>query len=79
MDKQHATGQVVQAFGNLLHVRFDGAIRQGEVAYVKVGDASLLSEVIEISGSEAKIQVFEDTRGIKLNTPVHFAGHLLEA
>lgn len=79
MDKQNATGQVVQAFGNLLHVRFEGAIRQGEVAYVKVGNASLLAEVIEIAGSEAKIQVFEDTRGVKLNTTVHFAGHLLEA
>lgn len=79
MDKQNATGQVVQAFGNLLHVRFEGAIRQGEVAYVKIGNASLLAEVIEIAGSEAKIQVFEDTRGVKLNTLVHFAGHLLEA
>ena len=30
-------------------------------------------------GNEAKIQVFEDTRGVKLGTPVHFTGHLLEA
>lgn len=80
MDKQtHASGTVVQAFGNLLHVRFEGAIRQGEMARVKVGDESLLAEVIEIAGSEAKIQVFEDTRGVKFNTPVHFSGHLLEA
>lgn len=77
--KKNAVGTVVQAFGNLLHVRFDGAIRQGEIAYVQVGDASLLSEVIEIAGNEAKLQVFEDTRGIKFNSPVHFAGHLLEA
>jgi len=74
-----ATGTVVQAFGNLLHVRFNGSIRQGEVAQVKVGNSLLLSEVIEIAGSEAKIQVFEDTRGVKLGTPVYFAGHLLEA
>src|ERR1041385_1198649 len=77
--QQHATGTVVQAFGNLLHVRFEGAIRQGEVARVHLGKESLLAEVIEIAGDEAKIQVFEDTRGIKLNTPVHFEGHLLEA
>lgn len=76
---QHATGTVVQAFGNLLHVRFDGSIRQGEVASVNLGQESLLAEVIEIAGNEAKIQVFEDTRGVKLGTPVHFAGHLLEA
>lgn len=77
--KKHAVGQVVQAFGNLLHVRFEGNIRQGEMARVRVGDEALLAEVIEIAGSEAKLQVFEDTRGIKLHTPVEFDGHLLEA
>ncbi len=76
---KHAVGQVVQAFGNLLHVRFEGNIRQGEMARVRVGDESLLAEVIEIAGNEAKLQVFEDTRGIKLHTPVEFNGHLLEA
>ncbi len=80
MNKQkHATGTVVQAFGNLLHVRFEGAIRQGEMARVQVGEESLFAEVIEIAGDEAKIQVFEDTRGVKLGTPVAFVGHLLEA
>ena len=74
-----ATGVVVQAFGNLLHVRFDGSIRQGETARIHVGDEHLLAEVIEIAGNEAKLQVFEDTRGVKLNTPVRFDGHLLEA
>ncbi len=74
-----ATGHVVEAFGNLLHVRFEGNIRQGEVARVKIGDESLLAEVIEIAGTIAKIQVFEDTRGTKLNTPVEFSDHLLEA
>lgn len=78
MSKQ-TTGTVVQAFGNLLHVRFDSPIRQGEVAKVRVGEESLLAEVIEIAGNEAKLQVFEDTRGIKLGTPVYFDGHLLEA
>ena len=74
-----AVGKVLEAFGNLLHVRFEGTIRQGEVARVKIGDESLLAEVIEIAGSIAKIQVFEDTRGIQLNTPVEFSDHLLEA
>jgi V/A-type H+-transporting ATPase subunit A len=80
MDKKvKATGSVVEAFGNLLHVRFEGNIRQGEVAKVKVGGVELLAEVIEIAGHIAKIQVFEDTRGIKLNTAVAFSDHLLEA
>lgn len=73
------TGIVVKGFGNLLYVQYDGSIRQGEVASVKLGDVSLKAEVIEIAGNEAKVQVFEDTRGIKLGTPVEFSGHLLEA
>ncbi|MDE3055303.1 MAG: V-type ATP synthase subunit A [Verrucomicrobiota bacterium] len=79
MAHELATGFVVSAFGNLLHVRFEGAIRQGEVAYVHLGEEKLLAEVIEIAGGEAKMQVFEDTRGIKAETRVHFMGHLLEA
>ncbi len=75
----NATGFVVQGFGNLLHVRFEGSIRQGETARVQVGKESLLAEVIEIVGNVAKLQVFEDTRGVRLNTPVYFQGNLLEA
>lgn len=77
--KNNATGKVVKAFGNLLHVEFEGSIRQGEVAMVKLGSILLKGEVIEIAGSEAKVQVFEDTWGIKLGTLVEFSGHLLEA
>ena len=78
--KQVATGKVVKAFGNLLHVEFEGNIRQGEVAMVRIGGGvSLKAEVIEIIGNVAKIQVFEDTRGVRLNTSVEFTSHLLEA
>lgn len=78
-EAQKAHGVVIQAFSNLLHVRFEGNIRQGEIAYVETGGVRLMAEVIEINGAEAKIQVFEDTRNIRLNTPVVFANHLLEA
>jgi V/A-type H+-transporting ATPase subunit A len=78
--KPLATGKVLKAFGNLLHVAFEGHIQQGEVAMVRLGNDTLLkSEVIEIVGDIAKIQVFEDTKGVRLNTPVEFSGHLLEA
>lgn len=76
---EKTTGKVVSAFGNLLHVRFNGNIYQGEVAYVRVGDLQLKAEVIEIGKGEAKIQVFEDTRGVELGTDVIFSGGLLEA
>ena len=72
-------GKVVKAFGNLLHVEFEGNIRQGEVAMVDIGEVSLKAEVIEIVGKEAKIQVYEDTKGIEYGTPVMFTGELLEA
>src|ERR1700733_6977284 len=74
-----AQGEVIKAFGNLLQVRFQGDICQGEVAMVGVNGSELKAEVIEIAGNEAKIQVFEDTRGVKLNSPVTFTGSLLDA
>lgn len=74
-----ATGKVLRALGNLIHVGYEGDIRQGEVAMVELSDARLKGEVIEIAGREAKIQVFEDTREVELNTPVQFTGELLEA
>ncbi len=74
-----ATGNVTKAFGNLLHVAFEGNIRQGEVGFIELGDLKLKAEVIEIAGREAKMQVFEDTRGVKLGTPVSFSSELLEA
>lgn len=72
-------GRVKKAFGNLLQVEFDGNIRQGEVANVLVDGVGLKAEVLEINGNEAKIQVFEDTRGVSLGTEVTFSGDLLEA
>ncbi len=78
-NEKHATGEIVKAFGNLLHIRFTGDVRQGEVALVDMGDVSLKGEVIEIAGDVAKLQVFEDIVGVELHTPVTFTSHLLEA
>lgn len=78
-ESEFAKGRVVKAFGNLLQVEFEGNIRQGEVAMVHSDGVKLKAEVIEILGNEAKIQVFEDTKGIKLNSSVDFTGDLLEA
>jgi len=74
-----ATGYVKRAYGNLLSVVFDHTIRQGEVGYVVLPTGKLKAEVLEIAGSEAKVQVFEDTREIAMGTPVEFTGNLLEA
>lgn len=80
MGKQLATGKVVKAFENLLHIEFHGDISQGEVCMIRLGGGvSLKAEVIEIVGKVAKVQVFEDTRGVRLHTTVDFVSHLLEA
>lgn len=78
-EKTEARGRVTQAFGNLLNVEFQGHISQGEVAMVSLNGVQLKGEVIEITGNEAKVQVFEDTRDVQLNTPVHFTNSLLDA
>jgi len=77
--KKLATGKVIKAFGNLLHISFEGDVCQGEVVMIKLEDLSLKGEVIEIVGDVVKAQIFEDTWGIQLGTPVEFQGHLLEA
>lgn len=74
-----ATGKVIKAFGNLLHVNFEGDVRQGEVAMVHVNGTRLKAEVIEINGNDVKIQVFEDTREVQLGSLVTFEQQLLEA
>lgn len=79
MTRTHATGKTISAFGNLLEVKYEGNIRQGEVAMVHLDGCELKAEVIEIFGDVAKIQVFEDTRNVQLDTPVYFTGQLLEA
>lgn len=78
-ESECSSGFVIKAFGNLLQVKFQGHISQGEVAMVNVNGTHLKGEVIEIIGDEAKIQVFEDTRDVQLNTQVKFTGSLLEA
>ncbi|VHO03299.1 V-type sodium ATPase catalytic subunit A [Candidatus Rhabdochlamydia sp. T3358] len=80
MMKQAAKGLVKKVFGNLLHVEYQGNIQQGEVVMIQLDKGHpLKAEVIEIIGNAAKIQVFEDTRGISFGCPVKFSSHLLEA
>ncbi len=70
---------MLSSFWKPSQAKFTGNVRQGEVAFVNVEGVKMKAEVIEIIGDEVKIQVFEDTRGVRLNTPVEFSGDLLEA
>jgi len=78
--KKQAKGTVVGAVDNLLYVRFEGSIRQGEMGYVLLDkDHPLKGEVIEVQGDLVKMQIFENTRGISEGVKVDFSGDLLEA
>ncbi|MCL2008584.1 MAG: V-type ATP synthase subunit A [Treponema sp.] len=70
-------GKVVAVNGNMVSVRFDGAVSMNEVGYVKVADQRLKSEVIRIRGEVAQLQVFEITKGIMVGDDVDYSGDML--
>ncbi|MCX7819888.1 MAG: V-type ATP synthase subunit A [Kiritimatiellae bacterium] len=72
-------GKIVGVSGNLLIVEFEKPVVQNEVAYARLGDLRLKSEVIRVRGHYAELQVFEDTTGLREGDRVEFTGELLSA
>lgn len=70
-------GTITGVNGNMITVKFDGAVALNEVGYAKIGDLSLMSEIVRIRGRLADMQVFEDTAGIAGGDGVEFTGDLL--
>lgn len=71
------SGEVTLIQGNMVTVGFKDNIIQNEVGYVLCGQERLMAEVIKISGNLAYMQVFEDTKGIKIGDKVEFSGQML--
>jgi V/A-type H+-transporting ATPase subunit A len=71
------SGKVVAAYGNMVTASFETDVLQNEVAYVITGDRKLKSEVIRVRSTVCDMQVFEDTRDIKVGDAVEFTGNLL--
>ncbi len=71
------SGKVVAAYGNMVTASFETDVIQNEVAYVITGDRKLKSEVIRVRSTVCDMQVFEDTRDIKVGDSVEFTGNLL--
>ncbi len=71
-------GKVKGIIANLVVVEVDGPVSQNEICYISSAGTNLMSEVIKINGQNAYVQVFESTRGVKIDSHVEFAGHLLE-
>jgi len=70
-------GRIVAVNGNMITVAFGSSVIQNEVAFVLVNGDRLKSEVIRVRGDYADLQVFEDTRGLKVGDSVEFTGNLL--
>ncbi len=72
-------GVVAGIIANLVIVEADGPVSQNEICFIKLGDTSLMAEVIKVMGKNAYVQVFESTRNLRVGDTVEFAGHMLEA
>ena len=71
-------GRIVAVYGNMVIAETDGNIVQNSVGYCcRCDGARLLSEVIRIRGRLADLQVFEETRGLRVGDAVEFRPEML--
>ncbi|GAF79053.1 unnamed protein product, partial [marine sediment metagenome] len=62
----------------MVTVAAEQVVTQNSVAYChRQDDQRLLSEVIRVRGSYADLQVFEETRGLKVGDRVEFTSEML--
>jgi V/A-type H+/Na+-transporting ATPase subunit A len=73
------TATVVGVRESLVIVEVDDRtpIMKNEVGYIRVGAERLKAEVLRIRGRTADMQVFEDTRGVKIGDTVELSGEML--
>lgn len=73
-----AKARVVGVRPNLVTVQLDeGPVSRNEVGHVLVGDSRLKAEVLRVRGRQADLQVFEDTRGVRVGDEVELSGEQL--
>lgn len=70
-------GTVTGVNGNMVAVEIAGPVMQNEVAMIHRDGVVLQSEIVRITGNVAAVQVFEDTRDLRVGDPVDFTGRLL--
>ena len=73
--KRH--GRITGINGNMVAVEFDDFVVQNEVAFIIHKEERLKSEVIRVRGNRAELQVYEDTKGLKVGEKVEFSDELL--
>ena len=70
-------GTITGVNGNMITVRFDGAVALNEVGYARIGGVTLMCEIVRIRGRLADMQVFEDTSDLAVGGLVEYTGELL--
>lgn len=72
------TGRIVAVHGNLVTARSDGRVVQNSVGRcVRSDGVRLLSEIVRVRGSMVDLQVFEETRGLRVGDRVEFGEQML--
>lgn len=70
-------GKIAGISGNMVIAEFTDYAVQNEVAFIVHGEERLKSEVIRVRGNRAELQVYEDTKGLKVGETVEFTDELL--
>ncbi len=71
------SGKIVAISGNMITVEFEESASQNEVGFAITENQSLMCEVIRITGNTAFMQVFEDTKGLRVGDKVDFSGDMI--
>ncbi len=71
------TGKITSISGNMITVDVDGEVIQNEIGYVQAGEEHLKSEIVRIDRNTVFMQVFEDTKGVRVGDEVEFTNRML--
>ena len=72
------TAKVVRVQENIIKIELENLeIMKNEVVFVHLGNSRLKAEVLRVKGSTADIQVYEDTKGVKIGDTVELSGEML--
>ncbi len=70
-------GSIRSVNGNMITVECNDVVMQNEVAYVICAKERLKAEVIKVKNDIAYLQVFENTKGLKVADEVEFSNEML--
>jgi V/A-type H+-transporting ATPase subunit A len=71
-------GKIISVRGNLVIAEAEERVVQNSVGYCLRNDGTrLLCEVVRVRGKQADLQVFEDTRGLRIGDTVEFRDEML--